>query len=59
VNPFACYRENGYLRGDSLHLERRFCTIHALSNERKQADSPKVAMSPRIAQRDVTGSQLA
>jgi hypothetical protein len=45
VNPFACYRKNGYLRGENLLFERRCCTLHALSNERKQADSPKVAMS--------------
>jgi hypothetical protein len=45
VNPLACYSKNGYLRRDSLLLERRFSTMHALSSERKQADSPNVAMN--------------
>jgi hypothetical protein len=45
VNPPACYSKNGYLRRDSLLLERRFRTIHVLSSESKQTDSPNVAMS--------------
>jgi hypothetical protein len=51
VNPSACYRKNGYLRRDSPPFERRFCTINALSSERKQADSPNVAMSRILARK--------